>query len=345
MFRYIVKILILTAVVAVPGYYFRTEYSAAWNNFSAAYRYRPCAEPIYYRIGEFDDRFAIGRDEFLRAIAEAAAVWEESSGRALFRHDPFAGPLLISLVYDYRQDTTRQLSLLDEVIEADKAEFERLKTEYDRRLAEYRMKMSELQNLVEIYNRQATEHQREVRRYNQRGGAPPGIYEELTAKQAELNRELSDIRARQAAVDALAGEVNRLAAALNELIANHNLQVEEYNMIGDIIPPEYEQGNFISGPDYSAVTIYQFSDYDKLVRVLAHELGHALGLGHLDDPENIMHELNIGENRAASAADRAALEAVCAAPFGLSKAWLDFREFAASRLDRLRIKAKTLIFS
>lgn len=47
------------------------------------------------------------------------------------------------------------------------------------------------------------------------------------------------------------------------------------------------------------------------MRVLAHELGHALGLDHVDDKEAIMYQLNQGDNLTLSEADIKALKTKC----------------------------------
>ncbi|WP_089942832.1 matrixin family metalloprotease [Candidatus Entotheonella palauensis] len=60
--------------------------------------------------------------------------------------------------------------------------------------------------------------------------------------------------------------------------------------------------------------IFQFHDMDDLLLVLAHEMGHALGLNHIEPPEAIMHALMGSQNindLAPTPADIEALQAMC----------------------------------
>ena len=105
--------------------------------------------------------------------------------------------------------------------------------------------------------------------------------------------------------------INALASALNDLAKNLNISVDNFNSIGGSLGGEFEEGTYTADQDGRRIDIYQFENKTKLVRVLAHELGHALGLDHNDDSKAIMYRLNSGQNEKPTQTDIKELRALC----------------------------------
>jgi predicted Zn-dependent protease len=61
----------------------------------------------------------------------------------------------------------------------------------------------------------------------------------------------------------------------------------------------------------SKIDIFEFSSRSKLVRVLAHEFGHAIGIEHVVDPKAIMYRLNEANSETLTQDDIAALKEKC----------------------------------
>jgi molecular chaperone GrpE (heat shock protein) len=306
----IIKILFFLAVFSLPLYFYREEFLDGYQIIRHELTFVPCAKPITYDIGEFDGRFGLDENDFLAALLEAESLWEKASSRNLFENSS-GGELKINLFFDHRQDATIKLQDYNSELKKDDEAYKELKSLYEEHTALFERKNRELKSLAAEYNKRADEYEKEVRRANNRGGANEKKYNELIAERDALDRMLSNIRAKQAEVEQAAAGANNLIKPLNELAIKLNLNIKEYNAIGQTIETEFEQGNYRSGPGTKEINIYQFENHNKLVRVLAHEMGHALGVDHVDNTESIMYAYNIGTNESISSEDLHALNLVC----------------------------------
>lgn len=271
----------------------------------------PCTQPIAYAIGSFDSRFGISRDEFLEAVRAAEQIWEKPVAKNLFVYVPDKGDMPIDLVYDFRQEATEKLRELGLVVKDDKASYDALAAKYDEMVAGYDRKKAQFESRVVSFERENDAYNAEVARWNKKGGAPKDVYERLTAEKEVLEKEAADLTRVQDELNKSVEEINAFVVTLNRLAAVLNLNVARFNEIGEQRGGEFEAGSYQSGPDGARITIYEFEDREKLVRVLAHELGHALGLSHLEDPGAIMYRLNEGANEKLTAADVAVLRERC----------------------------------
>jgi chromosome segregation ATPase len=290
------------------GYYYKEDAIRLFQELQN--KIQPCQNPIKYSIADIDSRFGLTEEELLNNIKEAEKIWESSIDKQLFEYSP-AGNLKISLIYDYRQNATDALKKIGIVLNDDQATYDALKAKYNFLIATYNKERAQLEILIKSYNAEKVAFEKDVDYWNSRGGAPKSEFKTLEQRRADLNSQIAIINQAENSLNELVDTIKSTEIVLNKLIATLNLQVNKYNTVVSSTGKEFNQGEYVRNADGTVISIFQFNDKNQLIRVLAHELGHALGLDHIDNQKAIMYYLNEGMNQKLTADDLSALKGIC----------------------------------
>lgn len=270
---------------------------------------KPCSSPITYRLGSFDERFGISKAEFLRDINQSVGIWENGINKNLFEYSD-QGSLTINLIFDQRQADTIKNNGLEKILEQTKTATNSTNQEIASARINYENKKQEYLNLVNELEVLGRNYENQVSYWNDKGGAPKDEYDKLQIEKANLLTLQNKVENVRLEVNNLADGLNLLIEKYNNLTASANSAINDYNNQSHIVG-EFREGEYISDGKGRRINIYEFVDKTKLIRVLSHEFGHALGVDHNDNPKSIMYKLNRGNNLSLSGEDLGSLKTVC----------------------------------
>ncbi|MDP2593481.1 MAG: matrixin family metalloprotease [bacterium] len=267
-----------------------------------------CEKTLQYSLGNFDTRFGLTREEFIVYLEQAEKVWETPLNKNLFELEGGA-KFTVNLIFDERQRQTIEEKKFRYELENIEGRIQEVSLERQTLLSGYQSAVSEYGILEKDFRTKLTTYNSEVDGWNEKGGAPKGVYEELTDKQRRLSEDAAFLDEKRIELNKLVLEVNRLGMQGSILAKRHNENAVTYTSVFGS-PRQFNQGDY----DGKSISIYQFDAPEHLVLVLAHELGHALELRHLSNTESVMYYLMDAqdlENVRLTEEDLAALRQKC----------------------------------
>lgn len=222
-------------------------------------------------------------------MKEVDDLWATAMDRDLLNYDP-EGEVVINLVYSKDQRRTERERSLSNRIEVLGKQIELAKTDSKQLMHTYQSHKKDLQNMIAQHEKRVLEFNRDVMSWKIEGGIPKSKKEEFEKRRRQISLLESRIKRKQNIVEDERNRLNATSNHLTSLVDIRNDLVAKYNQSFST-SSKFNQGEYIKDGDERKIEIYQFSNRAELKTVLAHETGHAMGLGHVNNPKSIMNAI------------------------------------------------------
>ncbi|MEN8322166.1 matrixin family metalloprotease [Acinetobacter junii] len=235
---------------------------------------------LHYRIADLDPRLNISKQKMIEISQEAAAIWEQGTGKRYFVYDPKA-TFTVNLVFDQRQVRSMKRTENLKNLEQEKQFW----LDENQKLLKLKQDSQQLHTQLEL---QKIKYQAQLNAY---ASAQKKYLNKSNTKNLNLLQERTKLLNQQRDV---------LKILINDHDRNHQqiqVKTDELKQLHEQLTQSVDRFNQNFAPQLvhkgqfkgKQIFIYEFSSIDDLRLTLAHEFGHALGLKHTHNPKSLMY--------------------------------------------------------
>lgn len=282
----IIVIAIVTLTILFFNYQSYTHHQLRFNSWSDRLLH-PLDTRLRYQIAEVDPRFGLSKNEVIQLSQEAIQIWHEGTHQPLFVYDD-QSLLKIHLIYDDRQAEYNAFKKTQQQLNRENNNNQRISNNLD-------LSKSNLDQMQRSLRQQHIQLQADAQSLQQQNMSWSRIENAHGENRQHIENQYQQLKEKARRLESDIAYYNQLNHNLNQQVNEHNSNIDHYNkgimQAKNRFPPhEFHKGVFMG----NQIQIYQFDAQDDLRLTLAHELGHALGLGHHADPEALMYPV-LGE--------------------------------------------------
>lgn len=253
-----------------------------------------CPQPITWRIGKIDPRFDIDSHTLKSIMIEIGDLWSGAAGQEMITYSN-SGEVAVNFIYTEKQSLTESEKELSDRIN-------KMKLQYYAQKGVYQELWNEYQDKLTIYNESLSNYEENMKQYRQarnRWSNRDVIPREEDSNLKELKKKIDYWKTREERdlenLNTVIEEMRKQSEILNKLADNVNELVFHYREHFEMVDL-FHQGVYLQAGDQKKINIYQYENHDKLKLVLAHEVGHAIGLKHAGNPKSVMYYLMEEQN-------------------------------------------------
>jgi SAM-dependent methyltransferase len=263
-----------------------------WNS-------HPCDSPIEYHVGEIDGRFALSKERAAEALARAAAVWNSAAKKKLFSSSQDSD-LPVNFVFSDQQMNNRARQAVVASVEDLRSQTGQLEANLNQLKQDYSAKKQNLDADISAFRLRKASYNGRVARLNGNGGGSQSEIQPLEMEKGDLVRQ-------QQALEYRVSELNTMRENLNGLAAQYNFRINgvrrDVSAINADAGRKFIAGEYANRDGSQQIIIYEYGSFSDLVAILTHELGHALGLAHNNNPKSVMSPSSEQQDRESSGTD------------------------------------------